>query len=57
MRRLSPLCLVALAFALAGCGNKGPLVMPTKTPAAAATTPAPAASTPAPATSAPTPQP
>ena len=55
MRRLLLLCLAAAT--LAGCGNKGPLVLPTKPPAA---TPAPApastASTPAPARSAPAPQ-
>jgi predicted small lipoprotein YifL len=50
MRR-SILCTVMLlaASVLAGCGNKGPLVMPTAQPGRAV---APAASTPAPATSA-----
>ncbi|HWU76674.1 MAG TPA: lipoprotein [Rhodanobacter sp.] len=48
MRRfllLLPFCLVAAA--LAGCGNKGPLVLPPPRPAPAVTAPVPA--TPAPA--------
>ena len=48
MRRsllLPPLAIVVAL--LAGCGNKGPLVLP---PARTAPPPAPAASTPAPAT-------
>ena len=48
MRRsllLPPLALVVAL--LAGCGNKGPLVLP---PTRTAPTPTPAASTPAPAT-------
>lgn len=53
MRRLLLLCLAAAT--LAGCGNKGPLVLPTKAPAATST-PAPAATTPAPAASVPAPQ-
>jgi predicted small lipoprotein YifL len=55
MRRsilLFPLCL--LTAALAGCGNKGPLVMPPPKPAPAPVTPAPAP-TPASAATAPTP--
>lgn len=51
-RSLSLVSLCAVALALAGCGNKGPLYMPTKpaTPAAAPAkpavhAPAPAAST------------
>lgn len=49
MRRsllLLPLALVVVAL-LAGCGNKGPLVLP---PARTAPPPTPAASAPAPAT-------
>lgn len=56
MRRsllLLPLCLVVAL--LAGCGNKGPLVMPTNRPATA--TPPPAPMMPAPAASAATPEP
>jgi predicted small lipoprotein YifL len=59
-RSLSWVSLCAVALALAGCGNKGPLFMPAKpaTPAAVPAKPAaPAAAatvaTPAPATSAP----
>lgn len=49
-RSLSLVSLCAVALALAGCGNKGPLYMPAKpaTPAAAPAkpaAPAPAAST------------
>jgi predicted small lipoprotein YifL len=53
MRR-SVLCSVLLLAAclLAGCGNKGPLVLP---PGQAGSTAAPAASVPAPAASAPLP--
>ncbi|WP_281851146.1 lipoprotein [Dyella sp. GSA-30] len=48
-RSLSLVSLCAVALALAGCGNKGPLYMPAKpaTPAAAPAKPA----APAPATS------
>lgn len=28
IRRLAPLTLILLAFAFAGCGSKGPLVLP-----------------------------
>ncbi|MCC7249072.1 MAG: lipoprotein [Lysobacter sp.] len=52
-RRFSPrlntlLLALALPFALAACGNKGPLVMPDR-PTAGAPTEVPAEATPAPA--------
>ena len=53
MRR--SLLLLPLSFGaalLAGCGNKGPLVLPPPRPAPAASVPAPAAAVPASASSA-----
>jgi predicted small lipoprotein YifL len=47
---LLPLTFVAAL--LAGCGNKGPLVLPPPRPAAASHAPAPAPAAPAPASSA-----
>jgi len=48
MRRILLLPLALVVALLAGCGNKGPLVLPPTKPAAA-----PATSTPAPASTAP----
>ena len=53
-RLSAALCLVLLPLALAGCGNKGPLVLPEDAgPAQAVATPAPAPAE-APAADAPT---
>lgn len=50
MPRWLPLAVLLAASLLGGCGNKGPLVLPS-TPAAAGATVAPASSAPAPAAS------
>ena len=55
-RSLSWISLCAVALALAGCGNKGPLFMPAAKPATPAAVPAKPAA-PAPTASAATPAP
>jgi predicted small lipoprotein YifL len=52
MRRFPLLVLALVVALLAGCGNKGPLVLPPPRPAPATSAPAPVPAMPAPASSA-----